>query len=95
MPTTASLSEATRGALSLLLLEQVQLLVALEAPGVELLREIARRQLAAREDIQLSDEALTALAEEAARSPRTGHELKALLARIPSGAWRRAGKEDT
>ncbi|EPX62007.1 tetratricopeptide repeat/ClpX C4-type zinc finger protein [Cystobacter fuscus DSM 2262] len=99
VPTTASLSEATRGALSLLLLEQVQLLVVLETPGVELLREIARRQLAAREDIQLSDEALTALAQEAARSPRTGHELKALLARIPPGSWRRAtpgpGKGDT
>jgi hypothetical protein len=99
VPTTASLAEATRGALSLPLLEQVQLLVTLESPGVELLREIAWRQLGAREDCELSDEALTALAEEAARSPRTGHELKALLARIPPGSWRRAtpgsGKGDT
>jgi energy-coupling factor transporter ATP-binding protein EcfA2 len=99
VPTTAALFEATRGALSVSLLEQVQLLVALETPGVELLREVARRQLVAREDIQLSDEALTALAEEAARSPRTGHELKALLARIPPGSWRRvapgSGEGDT
>ncbi|ATB32715.1 ClpX C4-type zinc finger protein [Melittangium boletus] len=88
VPTTAALVEATRGALPLALLERVQLLVPLEMPGVELLREIARRELEAREDCHLSDEALTALAQEAARSPRLGHELRALLARLPPGSWR-------
>lgn len=88
IPSTAALSEAVRGALPLVLLEQVQLLVALTAPGVDDLCEIARRQLASREDDQLSGEALTALATEAARSPRSGHELRALLARVPPGSWR-------
>ncbi|PTL85266.1 ClpX C4-type zinc finger protein [Vitiosangium sp. GDMCC 1.1324] len=88
VPTTASLSEAVRGALSALLLEQVQLLVPLQKPGVEDLMEIARHRLASREDSRLSDEVLEALATEAARSPRLGHELQALLARVPSGTWR-------
>jgi hypothetical protein len=66
----------------------VQLLVALAAPGVEELIEIARRQLASREDSRLSGEVLTALATEAARSPRSGHELQALLARVLPGSWR-------
>jgi ClpX C4-type zinc finger protein len=88
VPTTAALSEAVRGSLPVALLEQVQLFVTLTAPGVEDLIEIARRQLAARGDAQLSDEVLTALATEAARSPRSGHELRALLARVPPGSWR-------
>ncbi|QRK07083.1 hypothetical protein JQX13_44705 [Archangium violaceum] len=88
VPTTAALSEAVGGALPVVLLEQVQLLVPLEQPGVEDLVEIARRRLASREDCRLSDEALTALATEAARSPRSGHELQALLARVPPGTWR-------
>ncbi len=88
IPSTAALSEAARGVLPVGLLEQVQLLVALEAPGVEDLVEIARRQLASREDYRLSAEVLTALATEAARSPRSGHELQALLARVPPGSWR-------
>jgi hypothetical protein len=88
VPTTAALSEAVRGALPAVLLELVQWLVPLEKPGVEALVEIARRWLASREDRRLSDEALTALATEAARSPRSGHELLALLARVPPGTWR-------
>ncbi|WP_395805100.1 ClpX C4-type zinc finger protein [Archangium minus] len=88
VPTTAALSEAVGGALPVALLEQVQLLVSLEAPGIEDLVEIARRRLASREDCRLSDEALTALATEAARSSRSGHELQALLARVPPGTWR-------
>ncbi|KFA92606.1 ClpX C4-type zinc finger protein [Archangium violaceum] len=88
VPTTAALSEAVRGSLPVVLLEQVQWLVALSAPAVEDLIEIARRQLVARGDLQLPDEVLTALATEAARSPRSGHELRALLARVPPGSWR-------
>jgi hypothetical protein len=86
--TTAALSEAVQGALPLVLLEQVQSLIPLGTPTVEELSEIARRRLASREDLHLSDEALTALATEAARSPRAGHELQALLARVPPGTWR-------
>ncbi|HSP81028.1 MAG TPA: AAA family ATPase [Myxococcaceae bacterium] len=86
--TTAALSEAVQGSLPVALLEQVQHLVSLEPPSAELLVEIARRQLALREQCRLSDEALHALASEAARSPRSGHELQALLARVPPGSWR-------
>jgi hypothetical protein len=92
VPTTAALSEAVRGALPSALLERVRLLVPLEPLGVKELSRIARLRLAAREDCQLSDEALTALATEAARSPRAGHELRALLARVPSGSWRLESK---
>jgi hypothetical protein len=88
VPTTAALSEAVRDSLPVALLEQVQWLVTLTAPAVEDLVEIARRQLASRGDLQLSDEVLTTLATEAARSPRSGHELRALLARVPPGSWR-------
>jgi hypothetical protein len=85
--TTAALSEAVQGALPIALLERVQLLVPLERPSIEDLVEIARRGLASREDRRLSDEVLVALATEAARSPRAGHELRALLARVPPGTW--------
>ncbi|HEX8820302.1 MAG TPA: ClpX C4-type zinc finger protein [Archangium sp.] len=88
VPTTAALSEAVEGSLPVSLLERVRLLVPLESPSVEELVEIARRQLASREDCHLSEEALVALATEAARSPRSGHELQALLARVPPGTWR-------
>ncbi|HYO52135.1 ClpX C4-type zinc finger protein [Archangium sp.] len=88
VPTTAALAEAVRGALPIVLLEQVQWLVPFETLSVEDLIDIARRRLASREDCRLSDEVLTALATEAARSPRSGHELQALLARVPPGTWR-------
>lgn len=88
VPTTAALSEAVEGSLPVPVLEQVQLLVSLGRPGVEDLVEVARRLLASREDTRLSDEALTALATEAAGSLRAGHELRALLARVPPGTWR-------
>lgn len=88
VPTTASISEAVRGTLPIVLVEQVQLVVVFEASSVEDLKEIARRRMASREDCTLSEEALTALATEASRSPRSGHELLALLARVPPGTWR-------
>jgi hypothetical protein len=88
VPSTSALSEAVGGVLPAVLLEQVRLLVALVSPSIEDLVEIARRQLAAREDCHLSEEVLVALATEAARSPRSGHELRALLARVPPGTWR-------
>lgn len=88
VPTTASISVAVRGTLPVVLVEQVQLVVVFEALGVGELKELARRRLASREDCTLSEEALTALASEASRSPRSGHELQALLARVPPGTWR-------
>jgi len=90
VPTTAVLSKAVEGSLPIALLERVRLLVSLASPSLEELIEIARRQLAAREDCHLSEEVLVALATEASRSPRSGHELRALLARVPPGTWRLA-----
>ncbi|WP_426752596.1 ClpX C4-type zinc finger protein [Myxococcus sp. Y35] len=86
--TTASLSQAVRGAVPTHLLEHVQVLLTLHVPTQSEFVEIARLRLASREPaISLSEEVLAALAAEAGRSPRAGHELHALLNRVPSGTW--------
>jgi hypothetical protein len=85
---TAELAQAVGGTLPVPLLEQVQLPIVLEPLSVEALVEMARRRLAPRVAEGLSDEVLAALATQAARSPRAGYELLALLARVPLGAWR-------
>lgn len=86
--TTAALGEAVGGAVSVALLEQVQLAVPLQVPTKAELVEMARRALAPRRPaVSVSEEVLTTLAAEALRSPRAGHELRALLARVPSGSW--------
>jgi hypothetical protein len=86
--TTAALGEAVGGAVSVALLEQVQLAVPLQVPTKADLVEMARRALAPRRPaVSVSEEVLTTLAAEALRSPRAGHELRALLARVPSGSW--------
>ncbi|MFP2910777.1 ClpX C4-type zinc finger protein [Pyxidicoccus sp. 3LFB2] len=85
---TASLGLAVRGAVPVSLLEHVQLLLPLYAPSQAELVEIARRRLALREPaVSLSDDVLDTFAAEAARSPRAGHELYALLNRVPAGTW--------
>jgi hypothetical protein len=92
VPTTAVLSRAVRGAVPVDLLEHVQVLVPLHAPTLPDYVEIARRRLALREPaVSLSEDVLAAFAAEAARSPRAGHELHALLNRVPAGMW---GLED-
>jgi hypothetical protein len=86
--TTSALSQAVRGSVTVALLEQVQLAVPLHAPTEAEFLEIARRWLAPRAPaLSISDEVLAAFASEAARSPRSGHELSALLARVPAGSW--------
>jgi hypothetical protein len=97
LATTAALAEAVRGALPVALLEQVQLLVALERPSTQELVEVARRRLAMRGEAGTPPEqVLESLAAEAARSPRAGHELQALLARVPAGTWSlEEGEEST
>jgi hypothetical protein len=89
---TAELSQAVGGSLPVNLLEQVQLPIMLEPLSVEALVEMARRRLAPRVAEGLSEEVLPALATQAARSPRAGYELLALLARVPLGAWRLESK---
>jgi hypothetical protein len=86
--TTAALAEAVGGALPVALLEQVQLAVRLRVPTQKDFVELARRGLALRRPaVSVHEEVLATLAAEALRSPRAGHELRALLARIPAGTW--------
>ncbi|HZI15194.1 MAG TPA: ClpX C4-type zinc finger protein [Myxococcus sp.] len=89
VPTTAALGQAVRGAVPGAVLEHVQVLLPLQAPTQAEYVEIARRRLALREPaVSLAEDALKAFAAEAVRSPRAGHELQALLNRVPAGTWR-------
>lgn len=86
--TTAALAEAVGGALPVALLEQVQLAVPLRVPTKQDFVELARRGLSMRRPaVSVNEEVLATLAAEALRSPRAGHELRALLARVPAGTW--------
>ncbi|MBZ4420876.1 ClpX C4-type zinc finger protein [Myxococcus sp. RHSTA-1-4] len=88
VPTTAVLTQSVRGAVPVSLLEHVQVLLPLHAPTQADYMEIARRRLALREPaVPLSEDVLAAFAAEAVRSPRAGHELHALLSRVPAGTW--------
>ena len=85
---TQALRSATQERLPVEVAERIQAVAPFRALSAEPLRELARRLLAARfPSLALSEEAVEALAAEAARSPRGGHELKALIARVPPGAW--------
>jgi hypothetical protein len=92
--TTRALSLAVSGGVPVALLEHVQLALALRVPTEAEFVEIARRLLAPRaSELDVSEDVLAALASEVARSPRAGHELSALLARVLAGSWRLAGRE--
>ncbi|MDY7228194.1 ClpX C4-type zinc finger protein [Hyalangium rubrum] len=86
--TTSAVFPLLRGAVPMALLDQVQLVIPLREPTEAEFIEIARRRLALRgPEVSLSDEVLAAFASEAARSPRFGHELSALLSRVLAGSW--------
>lgn len=86
--TTAALTQAVRGTVPTDILEHVQVLLPLQVPTPSEFVEIARQRLASREPaVSVSEEVLMALAQEASRSPRAGHELHALLNRVPAGTW--------
>ncbi|KFE69597.1 ClpX C4-type zinc finger protein [Hyalangium minutum] len=85
---TRALSEGVLNSVSVSLLEQIQLAIPLQVPTREEFMEIARQLLGPRAPLlALSDDLLAAIASEAAVSPRAGHELLALLARVPEGSW--------
>jgi len=85
---TRALSEGVHDSVPVSLLEQIQLAIPLQVPTREEFMEIARRLLAPRaSQLSVTEEVLAALASEAAGSPRAGHELSALLARVPGGSW--------
>lgn len=85
--TSESLVAATGAALPLALAERAQLTLALPTPDAALLRKVAESHVQGPRE----DALLTAIAEHAASSPRKGHELAALLGRIPTGAWALTG----
>ncbi|AKQ65773.1 hypothetical protein A176_002685 [Myxococcus hansupus] len=86
--TTVSLRQAVRDAVPTSVLEHVQALLPVHAPTQADYIEIARQRLSLREPtVSLSEDVLRALAAAAARSPRAGHELHALLNRVPAGTW--------
>ncbi|WP_228557906.1 ClpX C4-type zinc finger protein [Myxococcus sp. AB056] len=86
--TTAALTQAVRGTVPTDILEHVQVLLPLQVPTPAEFVEIARQRLTSREPaVSVSEEVLMALAQEASRSPRAGHELHALLNRVPTGTW--------
>ncbi|MFY2563405.1 ClpX C4-type zinc finger protein [Corallococcus terminator] len=88
VPTTEALSRTVRGLIPVSILEHVQVLLCLRQPTREDYVEMARARLSLREPkTVLSDSVLTAFATEAERSPRAGHELRALLQRVPPGTW--------
>lgn len=85
---TRALVDATGGMLAAGLAEHVQAVASLAALEVDALEEIARRMLLRRrQELELSDALVQAIAQEASRSGRGGHELRALLRRIPAGTW--------
>lgn len=85
---TRDLISACSGLLPLRVAERVQAAVALRAPTAEELLEVARRLVVTRaSELDIGDELLQAIASRAAESPRGGHELKALLDRVPPGSW--------
>lgn len=88
VPTTEALSRAVRGLIPVGILEHVQVLLCLSQPTRADYVEMARARLSLREPkTVLSDSVLIAFAAEAERSPRAGHELRALLQRVPPGTW--------
>ncbi|MCP3164229.1 hypothetical protein LZ199_15140 [Myxococcus sp. QH3KD-4-1] len=88
VPTTEALSRAVRGLIPVGILEHVQVLLCLRQPTRADYVEMARARLSLREPkTVLSDSVLMAFAAEAERSPRAGHEMRALLQRVPPGTW--------
>ncbi|MFZ5469308.1 MAG: ClpX C4-type zinc finger protein [Myxococcota bacterium] len=88
-----ALHEATGGKLPLALADRVQVVAQLSPLSVESLAEIARRLLARRAaELDVSDELVTTLAEEAARAARGARELEALVERLPPGSWNLSAK---
>lgn len=85
---TAVLAQATGGRIPPELLERVQIAVSFQPPSREEVVEVARRLAALRaSELDATEELLTTVAELAMASGRLGHELRALLGRLPAGEW--------
>lgn len=84
---TSALAKAIDGELGAELLERVEVVAVFKVLGIEELLQITRNMIAEREKLRLPEKAILALAKSAATSGRAGHELQALIRRIPPGAW--------
>jgi hypothetical protein len=85
---TSALAKAVYGRLEGQLLERVEAVSVFSALAVAELAQIARVMIAERsKQLSLSDKAILALAKSAATSGRGGHELQALIRRVPAGGW--------
>lgn len=85
---TAVLAQATEGRIPPEVLERVQIAVSFQPPSRAEVVEVARRLAALRaSELDATDELLTTVAELAMASGRMGHELRALLGRLPAGEW--------
>lgn len=88
--------EGTQGAVPLALAERAQAVVVMRHLKADELREVARVHAQARaHELEVGDEVLAAIADEALRSERGGHEVEALVRRIPPGTWTVAAQEPT
>ncbi len=83
---TGELARATDGKIPDALLRRIQGVVALPAPSAEELSEIARA-LFEEKGAAVPSELLACVAAEALKSGHGGHELKALVDRVPRGGW--------
>jgi hypothetical protein len=84
---TSALAKAVDGELEAELLERVEIVAVFTDLGIEELLQITRNMITEREKLRLPEKAILALAKSAAKSARAGHELQALIRRIPPGAW--------
>lgn len=85
---SAELVEATSGALPLGLADQVNVVAAFRTLTPDELEEITRRLLLGRQgEVEATEELIAAISATAARSGRGGHEARALVERLPAGAW--------
>jgi hypothetical protein len=89
---TGELARGTHGKIPHELLQRVQRVVVLPAPKAEDLSEMAKWLFEER-GATASPELVAYIAAEALKSGHGGHELKALVDRVPRGAWRRVGGE--
>jgi hypothetical protein len=87
LSSTSSLVKASAGKLIPMLLEKMERVATFDEQTRADLVQIARALIGRRSDLALPSRAINALAEMAAASGRSGHELRALLTRIPAGSW--------
>jgi len=92
---TSALAKAVDGKFEAQLLERVEVVSVFAALAVAELAQIARVMIAERsKQLSLTDKAILALAKGAATSGRGGHELQALIRRVPAGGWNLEKRND-